>query len=73
MTRTFVVLILALATPTLAGSVRCTTYEVKSLGRIQTLCSDGTRAIHTYNKTLARWESTVTLSLTSAQPKALRR
>jgi hypothetical protein len=45
---------------TLAGSVRCTTYAVKSLGRLQTLCDDGTRAVHTWNKTLSRWESTVT-------------
>jgi hypothetical protein len=44
----------------LAGATRCTTSEVKSLGRLQTLCDDGTRATHTYNKTLARWESTVT-------------
>jgi hypothetical protein len=44
----------------LAGSVRCTTYEEKSLGRLQTICDDGTRAIHMYNKTLDRWESTVT-------------
>jgi hypothetical protein len=53
-------LLLALASPALAGSVRCTTSEVKSLGRLQTLCADGTRATHTYNKTLGRWESTVT-------------
>jgi hypothetical protein len=51
------VLLLALATPVLAGSVRCTTSEVKSLGRLETLCDDGTRAVHTYNQTLARWES----------------
>ena len=44
----------------LAGFVRCTTSEVKSLGRLETLCSDGTRAVHTFNKTLSRWESTVT-------------
>jgi hypothetical protein len=52
------VLLLALATP--AGAVCCTTYEVKSLGRMETLCDDGTRAVHTWNKTLSRWESTVT-------------
>jgi hypothetical protein len=51
---------LLLVCPAWAGGTRCTTYEVKSLGRLQTLCSDGTRAIHTYNKTLGRWESTVT-------------
>ncbi len=51
---------LLLVRPAWAGSVRCTTYEEKSLGRLQTLCDDGTRAVHTYNKTLSRWESTVT-------------
>jgi len=40
--------------------VRCTTSEVKSLGRLQTLCDDGTRATHTYNKTLSWLESMVT-------------
>jgi hypothetical protein len=53
-------LLLALASPALAGPVRCTTYEEKTLGRLQTLCDDGTRAISTYNRTLSRWESTVT-------------
>jgi hypothetical protein len=55
-----VVLLLALMTPTWAASVRCTTYEVKSLGRLQTVCDDGTRAVSTYNQTLERWESIVT-------------
>jgi len=54
------VLLLALASPALAGPVRCTTYEEKTLGRWQTLCDDGTRAVSTYNRTLSRWESTVT-------------
>jgi hypothetical protein len=40
-----VLLLLALATPVLAGPVRCTTYEEKTLGRLQTLCDDGTRAV----------------------------
>jgi hypothetical protein len=53
-------LLLALASPALAGCVRCTTSEVKSLGRLQTLCDDGTRATHTYNKTLSWLESMVT-------------
>lgn len=53
-------LTLALASPALAGSVRCTTSEVKSLSRLQTLCDDGTRATHTYNKTLSWLESMVT-------------
>jgi hypothetical protein len=52
--------VLGVMSPALAGAVRCTTYEEKTLGRLQTLCDDGTRAIHTYNRTLGRWESTVT-------------
>jgi hypothetical protein len=43
-----------------AATTCCLTYEGKSLGRLQTLCEDGTRAVHTYNKTLSRWKSTVT-------------
>jgi hypothetical protein len=57
---TLAVLLLALASPALAGPTRCTTYEEKTLGRLQTLCDDGTRAVSTYNRTLSRWESTVT-------------
>jgi hypothetical protein len=53
-------LLLALASPIGAGSTRCLTYEEKTLNRLQTLCSDGTRAVSTYNQTLSRWESTVT-------------
>jgi len=54
-------LLLALASPALAGpSVRCTTVEEKTLGRLQTLCDDGTRAVSTYNQTLQRWDTTVT-------------
>jgi hypothetical protein len=56
-------LALTLASPALAGPVRCTTYEEKTLGRLQTLCDDGTRAVSTYNKTLERWDITVTLPL----------
>jgi hypothetical protein len=51
---------LLLKSPAWGGSVRCTTDEVKSLGRLQTLCDDGTRAVHHFNKTLSRWESTIT-------------
>jgi hypothetical protein len=43
-----------------AGTPRCTTYEEKTLGRWHTICDDGTRAVSTWNKTLSRWESTVT-------------
>jgi hypothetical protein len=53
-------LLLALATPALTGSVRCTTYEEKTIQRLQTLCDDGTRAVSTWNKTLERWDTTVT-------------
>jgi hypothetical protein len=42
------------------SATRCTTYAEKTLGRLHTLCDDGTRPISTYNKTLSRWESTIT-------------
>jgi hypothetical protein len=39
---------LALTTPVWAGNpTRCLTYEEKSLGRLQTICDDGTRAVST--------------------------
>jgi hypothetical protein len=43
---TLAVLLLALvwASPALAGPVGCTTYEEKTMGRLQTLCDDGTRS-----------------------------
>jgi len=53
-------LLLLLTTPAWAGTTRCITYEEKTLGRWQTVCSDGTRAVSTWNRTLSRWESTVT-------------
>jgi hypothetical protein len=56
-----VLLALAWAVPAIAsGPVRCTTYEEKTLDRLQTICDDGTRAVSTWNRTLERWESTVT-------------
>jgi hypothetical protein len=58
--RLVLALLLTLASPALAGPVRCTTYEEKTLGRLQTLCADGTQAVSIYNKTLSRWESTIT-------------
>jgi hypothetical protein len=58
--RPWLVLLLVLASPAWAGSVRCTTYEEKSLGRLQTLCDDGTRAVSTWSPTLGRWDTTVT-------------
>jgi hypothetical protein len=42
------------------SATRCLTYEEQTLNRLQTLCSDGTRAISTCNKTLGHWETTVT-------------
>jgi hypothetical protein len=79
LTRTLTVLLLLGSGVALAGSVRCTTYEEKTLNRLQTLCDDGTRAVSTYNRTLSRWESTVTPPLSSIRskiapkPKASRR
>jgi hypothetical protein len=53
--------LLTLASPALAATpTRCLTYEEKTMGRLQTLCDDGTRAISTYNRTLGRWDTTVT-------------
>ena len=54
-------LLLALASPAWAGTpTRCTTYEEPTLGRLQTLCSDGTRAVSTWSPTLQQWTTTVT-------------
>lgn len=53
-------LLLLLATPALAGPVRCQTYPKPTLGRLQTLCDDGTRSTSTYHQALQRWETTVT-------------
>jgi hypothetical protein len=47
--------------PLWAETPRCLTSEEKTLGRLQTLCDNGTRAVSTYNRTPERWESTVTL------------
>jgi hypothetical protein len=46
--------------PIWAATTRCTTYEEKTLGRLQTLCDDGTRGMSTWNRTLERWETTIT-------------
>ena len=55
-----VVALLLWVRPLWAGTTRCTTYQEKTLGRLQTLCDDSTRAVSAYNRTLKRWESTVT-------------
>jgi hypothetical protein len=44
------------------SATRCTTYEEQTLGRLHTVCSDGTRAVSTYNRTLERWDTTITES-----------
>jgi hypothetical protein len=59
MTTGIIRLLLALASPALAAPCGLTSEE-KTLGRLQTLCDDGTRAVSTWNKTLERWETTVT-------------
>jgi hypothetical protein len=46
----------------MAGPVRCTTYEEKTLGRLQTLCDDGTRAVSTWSPTWQWWTTTITAS-----------
>jgi hypothetical protein len=54
------VLVLLLVSVTSAGMVQtCTTYEEKSLQRLQTICSDGTRGVSLWNPTLQRWDTTV--------------
>jgi hypothetical protein len=57
-----VVLLIALANPALArdAPVHCLTYEEKTLGRLQTVCTDGTRATSTWSPTVRAWTTTVT-------------
>jgi hypothetical protein len=55
-------LLLALVSPALAGSVRCTTDEERSMGRLQTVCDDGPSAVSTWSPTLQRWHTTITES-----------
>lgn len=62
---TFLGLLLVLASPAPAGTVRCTTYHKKSLGRLHTVCTDGTRGVSTWNRTLGHWDTTV---MTPARP-----
>jgi hypothetical protein len=51
--------LLGLASPGPEATLTCTTYEEKTLGRWQTLCSDGTRALSYWNSTLGHWETMV--------------
>src|SRR6266511_6061684 len=55
-------LLLTLASPVWPATLRCTTYEEKTLQRWHTLCDDGTRAVSRYNRRLDRWETTITES-----------
>jgi len=48
-----------LASPTLSAVLTCTTYQEKTLGRLQTSCDDGTRATSYWSRTLEHWETTV--------------
>jgi hypothetical protein len=50
---------LLLVRPALA-TTRCTTDAEQTPGRLQSLCDDGTRAVSAWNKTLERWETTLT-------------
>jgi hypothetical protein len=48
---------------------RCTTYEEPTLGRLQTLCTDGTRAVSPWSRTLQPWQTTITPPLgTTCRP-----
>jgi hypothetical protein len=60
--RGWALLTLAWALPAMAGPVRCETYEERTVNRLQTICDDGTRAVSYYNRTLDRWETTITES-----------
>ena len=55
-------LAVTLASPVLAGPVRCQTHHEPTLNWLHPLCSDGTRAVSTYNRTLERWDTTITES-----------
>jgi hypothetical protein len=55
-------ILLLLVSPAWAAATRCTTYEEQTLGRLQTLCDNGARGISTYNRTLERWDTTITAS-----------
>jgi hypothetical protein len=44
------------------------TYEEKDLEGLQTISSDGTRAISRWNRILHRWETTITSSPSRSEP-----
>jgi hypothetical protein len=51
--------LLGLPSPGLGSTLTCTTYQERTLGHLQTLCSDGTRATSYWNRTLERWETAI--------------
>jgi hypothetical protein len=51
-----------LVRPVLAEATRCMTYAEQTLVYLQTVCDDGTRAVSTDNRTLERWDTTITES-----------
>jgi hypothetical protein len=56
-----IVAFVLLVRPAMAETTHGTTYEEKTLGRLQTVCDDGTRTVSTWNQTLERWDTIVTL------------
>jgi membrane protein implicated in regulation of membrane protease activity len=48
---------LLLVRPAMAETPRCTTYQEQTLGRLQTVCANGTRAVSTSH---AGWPATAT-------------
>ena len=59
---TGVALLLLLAIPALASDpvIRCQTYAERSMQRLQTVCSDGSRATSYWSPTLQTWQTTIT-------------
>jgi hypothetical protein len=53
---------LTLASPAWPDTLRCTTYEEKTLQRWHTVCDDGTHAVSRYHQIFDRWETTITES-----------
>lgn len=46
----------------------CATRENKILGRLETECADGTRALSYWNEALRRWETSITPGPSQAVP-----
>jgi hypothetical protein len=60
-TRTLVLLALAwVSIMDVSDPVRCATYEEQTPGRLQTICTDGTRAVSTWSPTMGRWTTLIT-------------